>query len=61
MGTDGTTGTTIVHTDGGWVIAEAEETCVVWGMPRSVVEAGMADEVVPLPEIASHINKAVRG
>jgi two-component system, chemotaxis family, protein-glutamate methylesterase/glutaminase len=61
MGTDGTTGSTIVHTGGGWVIAEAEETCVVWGMPRSVVEAGMADEVIPLPEIASHINKAVRG
>jgi two-component system chemotaxis response regulator CheB len=37
------------------VIAEAESTSVVWGMPGSVVEAGLADEVVALPDIAARI------
>lgn len=48
MGDDGTRGAAWVTAQGGLVLAEAEETCVVYGMPRSVVEAGLADEVVPL-------------
>lgn len=59
MGSDGTNGAGLVHGSGGWVIAEAEQTCVVWGMPRSVTEAGFADEVVPLPKIADAIVRAV--
>ena len=59
MGNDGTNGSGVVHGAGGWVIAEAEESCVVWGMPRSVTEAGFANEVVPLSEIAQAIVKAV--
>lgn len=35
---------------------EDESTCIVYGMPRSVVESGNADTVVPLPEIAGEIN-----
>jgi two-component system, chemotaxis family, protein-glutamate methylesterase/glutaminase len=58
MGNDGTNGCALVHNAGGWVIAEAESTCVVYGMPRSVVEAGLADEVAPLPEIARAIVQA---
>lgn len=60
MGNDGTTGSTLVHSAGGWVIAEAESSCVVWGMPRSVYEAGVADEVVPITEVAAAIERAVR-
>jgi two-component system chemotaxis response regulator CheB len=60
MGSDGTNGAALVHSSGGRVIAEDESTCVVWGMPRSVVEAGAADEVAPLPEIARAIERAVR-
>jgi two-component system chemotaxis response regulator CheB len=59
MGNDGTNGAALVHGAGGWVIAESEETSVVWGMPRSVYEAGAADEVLPLPKIADAIARAV--
>ncbi len=60
MGSDGTLGATLLHNAGGRVIAEHESTCVVWGMPRSVVEAGAADVIVPRPQIARAIEKAVR-
>lgn len=60
MGSDGTNGSVLLHSMGGKVIAEAESTCVVWGMPRSVAEAGAADIVAPLPEIAGLIEQAVR-
>jgi len=59
MGSDGTNGSLLIHNAGGWVIAEAESTSVVWGMPRSVFEAGAANEVLPLPDIASAIQRAV--
>lgn len=55
MGNDGTNGATLLHSLGGCVIAEHESSCVVYGMPRSVVEAGAADEVVPIDEIAKSI------
>ncbi len=60
MGSDGTTGARLVHSAGGHVIAEDESTSVVWGMPRSVVEAGAANQVVPLPDVAAAIDKIVR-
>ena len=40
---------------GGTIIAQNEPTCIVYGMPRAVVEAGIADEIVPLDEIAARI------
>jgi len=60
MGRDGANGSMLIHDAGGHIIAEAEETCVVWGMPRSVVEAGVADRVLPLPKIAKEIERSVR-
>jgi two-component system chemotaxis response regulator CheB len=60
MGSDGTHGSSLLHSDGGFVIAEHESTCVVWGMPRSVVEAGAADVVLPRPQIVSALEDAVR-
>lgn len=57
MGSDGTTGCQLVHEAGGYIIAEDESTCIVWGMPRSVYEAGVADSVLPLTEIAAGIQK----
>jgi len=60
MGNDGTLGATAIHASSGQVIAEDEATCVVWGMPRSVVSAGVADVVAPLPEIAPAIQRALR-
>lgn len=55
MGNDGTNGAKLLHSMGGEVIAENESSCVVYGMPRSVVEAGVADEIVPLDGIAETI------
>jgi two-component system, chemotaxis family, protein-glutamate methylesterase/glutaminase len=60
MGSDGAHGATLLHSAGGRVIAEHESTCVVWGMPRSVVEAGAADVVLPRPQIARAIEKAIQ-
>jgi two-component system chemotaxis response regulator CheB len=61
MGSDGANGAALIHGSGGRVIAEDESTCVVWGMPRSVVEAGAADQVLPLPEVAAAVVAAVCG
>ena len=44
---------------GGVVLTEAEETCVVYGMPRSVVEAGLSDEAVPLNRIPAALMQRV--
>ncbi|HEY8491243.1 MAG TPA: chemotaxis response regulator protein-glutamate methylesterase [Dehalococcoidia bacterium] len=59
MGTDGSLGAALIHEAGGWVIAEHASTCVVYGMPRAVVEAGAADRVVPLPRVARAILEAL--
>ena len=40
---------------GGIIIAQNEETCVVYGMPRAAVQAQVADHVVPVDDIASEI------
>lgn len=55
MGADGTKGLRNLKNVGGTVIAQDEQSCIVYGMPRSVVEAGIADEIVPLDEIAERI------
>ncbi|HTL43668.1 MAG TPA: chemotaxis response regulator protein-glutamate methylesterase [Vicinamibacterales bacterium] len=55
MGSDGREGAGWIKSLGGNILAEAEESCVVYGMPRAVVEAGLADEVVPLECMAAAI------
>jgi two-component system chemotaxis response regulator CheB len=55
MGDDGAQAMTLLHAQGGRVIAEAEETAVVWGMPGELVKAGGADWVLPLPRIAERL------
>ena len=55
MGSDGTDGAAWVKAQGGRVFTEAEETCVVYGMPRSVAEAGLSDRSVPLDRMAEEI------
>jgi chemotaxis response regulator CheB len=55
LGFDGTNGAGDIKAAGGKVIAEHESTSVVYGMPRSVVEAGLADWVVPLPDVAAKL------
>lgn len=55
MGNDGLVGCEEVKKNNGKVIVEAEETCVVYGMPKVVYEAGLADVQVPLSQIFSQI------
>lgn len=52
MGDDGVEGAKAIRAVGGRVIAESEETAVVYGMPGSAVRAGVVNEVMPLPAIA---------
>jgi two-component system, chemotaxis family, protein-glutamate methylesterase/glutaminase len=59
MGSDGTKGAAWIKAQGGMIITEAEETCVVYGMPRSVVEAGLSDRSLPLNMIGQAILEAV--
>ena len=61
MGTDGTRGATDIVASGGSVIAQDEATSVVWGMPRSVAQAGLCSAVLPLPEIAPKILRLFAG
>jgi two-component system chemotaxis response regulator CheB len=55
MGRDGLDGARAVKAAGGRVLVEAESTCTVYGMPRAVAEAGLADEVLPLDELPGAI------
>mgnify|MGYP001579936464 FL=1 len=55
MGHDGTRGAELIKAAGGHVITEAESSCVVYGMPRSVVEAGLSDRSAPLDRVADAI------
>ena len=59
MGSDGALGMTEIKKTGGYVIAESEETAVVYGMPKAVVDLGLADEIKPLQDIAGAIVSAV--
>jgi two-component system chemotaxis response regulator CheB len=52
MGSDGTRGSRLVKQAGGYVVAQDEATSTVYGMARSVAEAGLVDEVRPLNKIA---------
>jgi two-component system chemotaxis response regulator CheB len=55
MGSDGREGAAWIKARGGTILTEAEDTCVVYGMPRSVVEAGLSDRAVGLDQMAQAI------
>lgn len=59
MGNDGLRGVIVLKKTGGRIFAQNEETCVVYGMPKAVVEAGIADKILPIEEIAGEIVNAV--
>jgi two-component system chemotaxis response regulator CheB len=59
MGSDGQQGSAWIKAQGGTILTEAEETCVVYGMPRSVVEAGLSDFSLPLDRLAQAMMERV--
>jgi len=60
MGSDGAKGMEQLKRKGAHTLAESEESCVVYGMPRAAVEKGCVDVVSPLPEISGHIRRHFR-
>ncbi|MBW4691242.1 MAG: chemotaxis response regulator protein-glutamate methylesterase [Lyngbya sp. HA4199-MV5] len=59
MGSDGKQGAAWIKAAGGTIVTEAENTCVVYGMPRSVDEAGLSDRSIPLDQIAPALLKLI--
>ena len=60
MGVDGRLGLTVAKAAGAVSIAQNAETCVVYGMPKVVIEAKLADVVAPLDKIAEEILKTLK-
>lgn len=59
MGSDGKQGAAWIKAQGGLIFTEAESSCVVYGMPGAVMEAGLSDGSVPLEEMARAISEVV--
>jgi two-component system, chemotaxis family, protein-glutamate methylesterase/glutaminase len=59
MGNDGVVGLKLMKRNGALVIAQNEATCVVYGMPKAAVDAGVVDLIVPLERIAGEIMKSL--
>ena len=55
MGQDGLRGAEILKAQGASVVAQDEASSVVWGMPGAIVNAGLADRVLPLGQIVPEI------
>jgi two-component system chemotaxis response regulator CheB len=56
MGNDGMQGAAWVKAQGGMILTESEESCIIYGMPRSVVESGLSDGEVKLSSMVLEIN-----
>ena len=59
MGADGAAGAKLLSEKRCWVIAQDEESSVVWGMPGETVRMGAAHDVLPLDDIGGRINSLV--
>lgn len=59
MGKDGFEAIKNLKSLGGYAIAQDEPTCIVYGMPKAIVDAGFADNILPLEKIPEIINKVV--
>jgi two-component system chemotaxis response regulator CheB len=61
MGSDGTRGAADIVAAGGSVIAQDEDSSVVWGMPGSVTKAGLCSAVLPIDQIAARLTNLFSG
>jgi two-component system chemotaxis response regulator CheB len=59
MGADGTEGLRAIREKGGLTLAQSEESCVIYGMPKAAIEAGVVRRTVPLDRVAGEILAAV--
>ena len=60
MGQDGLRGCELIRESGGQILAQDQETSVVWGMPGFVANAGLADKILPLDQLGLEILRRVR-
>ena len=60
MGTDGMAGVKRLKQIGCYSLTQSEDTCVVYGMPRAVDEAGLSDESVPLERLAERVTLLIK-
>lgn len=61
MGADGALGLRLMKRNGCRVIAQDQQSCVVYGMPMEAVKAGVVDIILPLNQIAGKITQIVKG
>ncbi len=59
MGNDGKIGMSVMKAAGALIVAQNAETCIVYGMPKAVIEAGLADHILPLEKISQEILKSI--
>ncbi len=57
MGKDGVEGLTQIRSKGGYVIAQNEESCIIYGMPRAALEEGIVDSILSLTEISQTLER----
>ena len=55
MGHDGLDGMMLIRNKGGKTLVQNEATCTVYGMPKAVIDAGIADKIAPIELIAGEI------
>jgi two-component system, chemotaxis family, protein-glutamate methylesterase/glutaminase len=61
MGQDGLRGCERIREAGGQILAQDEESSVVWGMPKFVAQAGLVDRILPLSQLGQEVNRRVMG
>ncbi|MDL2267438.1 chemotaxis response regulator protein-glutamate methylesterase [Desulfovibrio sp. OttesenSCG-928-G15] len=61
MGNDGFEGTKVLKAKGGWAIAQDEASCIVYGMPKAIIDANLADEIVSIDDVAKAIKDHFTG
>ncbi len=61
MGSDGLEGIRALKEKGGYIMAQNEASCVVYGMPKAIVDANLSDQTLDLDTIAQALLTAVKG
>ncbi|HHX51303.1 MAG TPA: chemotaxis response regulator protein-glutamate methylesterase [Clostridia bacterium] len=59
MGNDGVRGLQAIKKASGFVLAQDEASCIVYGMPKAAVEAGVVDKIIPLTKIGEEISSLI--
>lgn len=59
MGADGRDGARMLKTSGSTIWAQNEQSCVIYGMPQAITQAGLSEHVVDLSNVAKHLRSAL--